>query len=638
MLRQLVLSAILLSLVPGASGAGGDTPPWQQERQSLDESFRQQLAALADRCDQLGLAPQAHLTRAWFPPRLPDRQYLFLVPGADPARPDERAEKVVAQWYDKFLEYRRARAERLWQLARRCLSENEGTAAYQLLHELLREDPDHAEARRVLGYRRAAARWIAGEERLRAVPGKSAHARFGWRRNEYWGVESPHFRIVTSHSPQAALALAAQLEDLHCVWRQVFFPLWSSAEALRKRCAGRAEPLETGGKHEVVLFRNREEYLAQLGSAEPQIGVSLGYYAKNSRIAFFYAGDESLLPTRFHEATHQLLQERGSAVPDPGERANFWIVEGVALYMESLARHDGYCTLGGFDADRLQFARARRLSGDFYMPLADLVRLGREDLQRHAELRRIYTQAAGLTHFLMDGQQGRFRGPLLNYLAAVYAGRDSHEALASASGFPLQELDRLYPGFLEVQDADLQALRRTAPLRNLSLGRTSVTDAGLESLATLDLRHLEWLDLSYTKTSDAGIEHLRQASGLRQLNLESTRVTDRALATLGCWPRLEELDLSHTAITDAGLSSLEPLKRLKVLWLTGTRISDAAVPHLERFRDLEVLDAGGTRLSEDAWRRLRARLPRLRSPEAPSPRASGSPQTAGPTPCPAPGS
>lgn len=69
MLRQLVLSAILLSLVPGASGAGDDTPPWKQERQSLDESFRQQLAALADRCDQLGLAPQAQLTRAWFPPR-----------------------------------------------------------------------------------------------------------------------------------------------------------------------------------------------------------------------------------------------------------------------------------------------------------------------------------------------------------------------------------------------------------------------------------------------------------------------------------------------------------------------------------------------------------------------------------------
>ena len=37
-----------------------------------------------------------------------------------------------------------------------------------------------------------------------------------------------------------------------------------------------------------------------------------------------------------------------------GRRGNFWIVEGVALYMESIQRHDGYCTAGGIEAGRVQ--------------------------------------------------------------------------------------------------------------------------------------------------------------------------------------------------------------------------------------------------------------------------------------------
>ena len=37
--------------------------------------------------------------------------------------------------------------------------------------------------------------------------------------------------------------------------------------------------------------------------------------------------------------------------------------------------------------------------------------------------RKLYSQSSGLAAFLIDGEQGRYREPLVRYLQAVYAGR-----------------------------------------------------------------------------------------------------------------------------------------------------------------------------------------------------------------------
>ena len=195
----------------------------------------------------------------------------------------------------------------------------------------------------------------------------------------------------------------------------------------------------------MVQFKNRQEYLAQLAPLEPQIAVSLGYYMHGRRTSFFYAGDESLRATWFHEATHQLFQESAQAIEGVGEKWNFWILEGIAVYMESLVPHGGYWTLGGFDADRLQYARARILSGGDYTPLSELVRLGRDDLQRHPDIRRIYTQSAGLSHFLMNGSNARFRQSLVDLLRAQYQGRDSTRSLAILDEYRLRLIGRTVP-------------------------------------------------------------------------------------------------------------------------------------------------------------------------------------------------
>src|SRR5207247_871918 len=118
-----------------------------------------------------------------------------------------------------------------------------------------------------------------------------------------------------------ALELGERLESLHTLWRQIFFRYWSSSEALAARFAGRHEPLaRERPKMQVVLFKNREEYVAQLAPVEPQIAATLGYYAHKQRTTYFYAGGPEVYPTWQHEATHQLFQESIPGTTDnPGE-------------------------------------------------------------------------------------------------------------------------------------------------------------------------------------------------------------------------------------------------------------------------------------------------------------------------------
>src|SRR5439155_19281609 len=137
------------------------------------------------------------------------------------------------------------------------------------------------------------------------------------------------------------------------------------------------------------------------------IDKSLGFYSAANKSAYFFAGDEQYGGTIYHEATHQLFQETRTAVPDPGRKNNFWIYEGVACYMESLAEHpliEGetrgmYITLGGDNAGRVPAARKRLLDDSFYVPFRELVTVGRQDFQQDLRIAPLYSQIAGQTYF-----------------------------------------------------------------------------------------------------------------------------------------------------------------------------------------------------------------------------------------------
>lgn len=593
------------SLVLASTGPGSAA---QSAREPLDARFHEALEGLAAKCDSLALAEQAALTRKWTFPRDARRQYLFLPTPADPVQPPAEAPDLVKKWYARFSELRREQAKRLFVLAG-SIAPADPAGAYQLLHEVLHLHPDHADARRVLAYQGGPGIWHQKNRNPRTRRGNSTHRDFGWPRDKYWQVASEHFQITTNHSPEAGLEVAEQLEDFLAVWQQVFFRQISSTGALQDRLAGGTRPLIPKRQYQVILFRDQAEYVDQLRKVEAQITKSIGYYSSRLKRAFFYVGDDSLRATRFHETTHQLLQETERVPPQVGEQSDFWVVEGVALYMESYQRFEGYATLGGFDSNRLQFARYRALSERAYLPLQTLATYGRARLQSDKDLQAIYSQAAGLTHFLMDDPKGTLRPALLRYLEAVYQGRQTADLLPAECGADWAELDRRYHEFLKVTDAELAHIRPSASVRNLCLTHGDVTAEPLLKLPVCEA--LEWLDLSFTPASDEAVARQAVSPKLQQLSLERTAVTDQLLATLANRTTLEQLDLSHTAITDAGLVHLAGLENLSVLWLTGTQITDQGLQHLRNLKQLELLDLSQTRVTPDAWNRLKAELPKL---------------------------
>lgn len=568
-------------------------------RKSIDEAFRTGLTSLADKADELGLKDEATVTRDWFIERDPKRQYLFLV--EPPSVADADPTTLRGKWFAKFQQLRTEQADQLLELARERLLAGQATTAYQLLHEALHEDPAHQRATQILGHRPLT------DRSFRRIVGRSAHPQFGWQRRTYWQIESPHFLVTTDTSPDTGVEVARLLEDLHSIWRQVFFDHWSSPRALNARFEGRSISLGRQPKHKVVVFRDREEYVEKLAPVERNIAITDGYYMKDRRTAYLYHGETSLRKIWIHEVVHQLFQETGRAEADVGDRWNFWVVEAVALYFESLVKHDRFYTLGGFDADRLQLARLRRFTGQFYMPTAELVTMGREALQNRNEIRQIYTQAAGLAHFLMDADGGRYRPKFIQLIEAVYQSRDSTDALSVLLGESFETIDEQYAEFLQVEDQDLPFRNPPAAIQRLYLGRTKLTDRELAQLAHLD--QLEWLDLSQTRVGDAGVERLGQLPKLRRLDLANTLVTDASLEAIAALPQLEELNLSGNAVGDDGVAQLASAKKLKVLLLGGTRVTDRSLHVLRELDALRQVDIRGTRVSDAAWEAFREKLP-----------------------------
>ena len=87
-----------------------------------------------------------------------------------------------------------------------------------------------------------------------------------------------------------------------------------------------------------IYYRDKQEYVEALRKHQPRIAETLGVYFDTLHEAHFFAGDEHSASTLYHEAVHQLFQESKPTAKHIGATANFWVVEGVATYFETLHR------------------------------------------------------------------------------------------------------------------------------------------------------------------------------------------------------------------------------------------------------------------------------------------------------------
>ncbi len=439
------------------------------------------------------------------------------------------------------------------------------------------------------------------------------HPKTLWPAGSYTVATTPHFEIASQSEIRATSEVAVLCEQAFALWKQVFFQAWANKQVVAPEYA---ETLDH--KFSVVLFRNRDAYAKALRSIK-DIGQSTGYYDPNQKIALFYWDGVNTQNTVVHELTHQFFFE-ANAQPvalDTDRGSGFWVVEGVALYMESMSTRacggSWIADVGGWDSPRLQAGRYRRLHDKYWVPWEYFHTADGRGFRSEEDIRAWYSQAAGLAHLWLDGSVER-RQSFEQYVESVYANKEDPKLLGEWNDDKSlrDALDRfLIHGPSTAGGRPYFANRREAVLSRSRITAQQLLDWPVEYRTT------PRLDLSFTQVDDglfvAGDRGVGTNWNVQRLNLESTKVTDACMMAIADNKNLSELDLSNCSITDVGLAALTDHKSLKSLWLNQCDVTDASIGVLLSISQLEAVHLSKSKVSPRGWDRLLVGKPRLKS-------------------------
>ncbi len=596
---------------PSPSGKNSVPTIWRAERAALETEFGAELEEIASWCNSSGIPQQAALTLKLQSNRDLARQYIFLPDDrSTPVAPGDASEPLK-QWYAKVNAANLRHADRIFALAKRAASEDAGAVAFQYLYDVIHFNRDHIDVRRMLGHRKTDDGWKVASDSVRIRPETRDHDIVGWPGGSYIKVLTPHFEIQSNASEERTRVLAEKLERWHLVWRQVFFEYWSSSKAIKRWIDGKGTLTMSRRRFKVVFFRDHADYIKQLAPLVRGIEVSTGYYSNDKRVSFFSDGGKKAQETWCHELTHQLFRESGGASGDNLEQQFIWLDEGIATYFESVNEFDGYVTIGGFEASRLQFARVRKLLEKFHIPIADLSSLGRAQLQQRNDLERIYSEAAGLTDMLMNDEAGAHEKQLIEFLTLVYKGRVKPGRFEKLIGKKFSELDARYQEYLFVKSEVVErGLDKPEAITELSLPGAELRTPAYQSIG--ECVNLNWLDLSRNGITLNQLTELANCKKITQLILTECRFQSDSLRGLELFPLLDDVDLSGSSVQDAQLASFRNLKTLKSLQLTATAITDQGLMQLAEVPRLESISVARTRVTPAGIANLKVRRPLLR--------------------------
>lgn len=407
---------------------------------------------------------------------------------------------VELQWRTKLRSLEEQYAIDLYQLARRAIAQRHASFAYQLVRELVYHNPDHDKGRELLGFVRHQGEWTTPFSRTMQVRGFVDHPEFGWipkinveryekgerlfngrwmpiekeavLRREFrngWEIETEHFAIKTNHSLEKGVEIGRRLELFHRFFMREYAAFFSTPLQMQKLFGAGAVTMGTQrDRHQIYYFSNREEFVEVLKAKQQGVLIATGFYLPQERTSFFYYDDdpqeaEANQETIFHEVTHQLLGESSRKRIDVGERNNFWVIEGIACYMESFdidIPQDGSAepkmSIGDPTHPRIYWARHKALVDSYYVPLERFVLYGKTKFQSAPDndtLHAWYSQSTGLVHFFMHYQDGIYRDAFIDYLSQVYSPidrvRTNPESLEVLTGVPFSTLDTQYLEYLE---------------------------------------------------------------------------------------------------------------------------------------------------------------------------------------------
>ena len=401
--------------------------------------------------------------------------------------PAERAARV------RVRKLRTTYANDLYLLARKALTDQHRSPsfAYRLVREVLFHDPDHAIARKMFGYLRDGDEWTTQFAADMKKQGQVWHDEFGWLpaknvaryeagerycngkwmtaareetiRSDFknpWIVRTEHFEIRTNHSQQQGAHLAASVEVFHRYFMREFAAVFQTPQQMNKLFQD-GTAVSRDKRYDIDHYRLQSEFVERLIKRCPSAGLINGIYMPQDRKAYFFHNplipeDESL-GTLYHEVTHQLLSESTLQTITVGTTRDFWVIEGIACYFESFrVTEDGSITVGDAQHPRIQAAREQVVTTQDHEPLARFTAYGMLPFQKGElpVLQKRYAQATGLTHFLLNYQDGLYRDEFMEYLSQIYSPDERVRAgkktrtLEQILGVPYATLDTQYAAYM----------------------------------------------------------------------------------------------------------------------------------------------------------------------------------------------
>ena len=455
----------------------------QGQHREAHQLLADDLERVAQTCEVNGLKEIATRVRRLALPVDPDVLRFEPLPRqVQPAIP--APENGEFAWQVELRTYRKAYAIELDKLASQAVKAGLSSYAYQLIREVAFHDSDHVRARRLLGFVRYKDEWVSPFEATKLKNKEVWTAQWGWLpathvaryekgerfnanrwvtaerdaelRSDFsksWEIRTEHYLLKTNHSLEHGVALASSLEEFHRFFEQTFAGFFSDSKRIQSLFENPAAAARAAAKpFQIHFFRSRDEYIARLHKKYgEQITITNGLYDTDDLVVYsFHNPKEPAEPTLYHEATHQLLAAHLKPSPVIGRDENFWLIEGIACYIESFRIENGEVSLGDPRFLRFVAARYRKLAAPpYYVPLAEFTAMGKDDFQRKPPeiLEKNYSQSSGLVHFFMHYEGGRYRDDLIEHLRQLYkqaeTGRRPH-ALEVLTGVSFTELDQQY--------------------------------------------------------------------------------------------------------------------------------------------------------------------------------------------------
>ncbi|MDB5344412.1 MAG: hypothetical protein JWP89_2789 [Schlesneria sp.] len=453
-------------------------------KETRDRHFREfanQMEKLAQSCEDKSMNEAAELVRSRVINIEPQSHNLRTLPREVTPDIPNNLPDGERFWRTQLRALEKDYSQDLYLLSRRALNDGYPSNAYTLVRESAMHDPDHPAARKILGFVRQGNEWVTQFAASQIKARNVWHEEFGWLPKEHlarytngeryfkshwvsaekerelrrdfsnaWQIRTDHYLIKTNVSLERGVELGRALEDFHEFFYETFAGFFATREQMMHLFDGSAKAVTSNPRPYMIhYYRTREEYVAQLKKEFPNIGITNGIYMTTDRTAHFYHDpNNDNEATLYHEGTHQLFFESHTISRPIGDNAHFWIIEGIACYMESFQRKAGDYSLGDPSYIRFQGARVNLLQKGYYVPLREFSAMGMRQFQTQTDLAKNYTQAAGLARFFMEYEDGRYREILVKHLAQLYSSntreRETAPGLDKLTDVSFEVLDKQY--------------------------------------------------------------------------------------------------------------------------------------------------------------------------------------------------